>query len=267
MEGIKSLQTASHLNQITEWLSAPDPSTNFNKALELHQPGTGQWLLDSAQYQSWKEKQASFLWLHGIPGCGKTILSSTVITDLAANVSTSATLLYFYFNFTDVEKRSTEKAVRSLITQLYHQSEESRGILDALYEKHGASRQPTHAVLQTTLQDMIRACSSVWIVLDGLDECEARSEYAADGVMPWIKNLRMPPSLHLLVTSRPEEDIKSAIETWADNNEIISLQSDVTADDIHAYVRARVEQLVRWETEPDMRQQIVTTLTERAGGM
>ncbi|KAM3533326.1 hypothetical protein MY4038_003446 [Beauveria bassiana] len=168
---VQSLHTSSHLNKITNWISAPDPSTDLNKARQLHQPGTGQWLLLSEQYQLWKTARNSFLWLYGIPGCGKTVLSSTAITDLCDDEETPPNLVYFYFNFADVEKRSTEKAVRSLIDQLYRKCTPAQGLLNSFYAPYQkAGGQPSEDALQEILQAMMQECGEVWLVLDGLDE-------------------------------------------------------------------------------------------------
>jgi hypothetical protein len=51
------------LGKICSWLSAPDPSTNHNKACEHRQAETGLWLLESAKFTEWKERAASRLWL------------------------------------------------------------------------------------------------------------------------------------------------------------------------------------------------------------
>jgi hypothetical protein len=60
-----------------------------------------------------------FLWLYGIPGCGKTILSSTIIEDVLYHYhDPTMAVIYFYFDFNDVEKQQYEKMLRSLITQL-----------------------------------------------------------------------------------------------------------------------------------------------------
>ena len=59
------------LAKIREWLSPPDPSLNYDKALEQRQADTGLWFLESPDYSKWKIDPASFLWLYGIPGCGK----------------------------------------------------------------------------------------------------------------------------------------------------------------------------------------------------
>lgn len=266
---VLSLQASTHFDTVTKWLSAPDSSTNLNKARELHQPGTGQWLLDSGKYQSWKANRGSFLWLHGIPGCGKTILSSTVIGDLEKDPLVSGKLLFFYFDFTDINKRSTENAVRSFIDQLYRKNAGARRLVDSLYASYAQSGgQPPHSSLQVALQGIINNLDEAWIVLDGLDECETRGQHVASGIIPWIKNLKdTSPNIHLLVTSWPEQDIKATIDAWADAKEVIPLQSDLVRHDIEMYILAKVEQMERWRTRPDVQKSIVTALHRRAGGM
>lgn len=268
-EQVQSLQISSHTDKITKWLSAPDPSTNLNKARELHQAGTGQWLLESEKYRTWKANPGSFLWLYGIPGCGKTILSSTVVVDLDDDPTTSLNVLYFYFNFTDVEKRSTENAVRSLIDQLYRKKVETQEVVNTLYTAHEKGRrQPTHSSLQDTLQIMISKCHNIWLILDGLDECETRDQHIVDGILPWIKHLKhTSPNSHLLVTSRPEQDIKAAIEAWAGAKEVIPLQSNLVSNDIEAYILAKVERMERWRTRPGIQKSITAVLQDRADGM
>ncbi|KAM3531642.1 hypothetical protein NHJ13051_000707 [Beauveria bassiana] len=266
---VQSLHTSSHLDKITNWISAPDPSTDLNKARQLHQPGTGQWLLLSEQYQLWKTARNSFLWLYGIPGCGKTVLSSTAITDLCDDEETSPNLVYFYFNFADVEKRSTKKAVRSLIDQLYRKCTPAQELLNSFYAPYQkAGGQPSEDALQEILQAMMQECGEVWLVLDGLDECETRSQNAVGGTMPWIQKLRGSlTNIHLLVTRRPVHDIQSCIETWACAEEMISLQSDLVAHDIKAYIETQVQQIKRWQAKPDVQRLIARTLRNGANGM
>lgn len=53
-------------DNIINWLNAPDPSLNHNKACQARQPKTGLWLLNSSEYQKWKAETDRILWLHGI---------------------------------------------------------------------------------------------------------------------------------------------------------------------------------------------------------
>ncbi|KIK64720.1 hypothetical protein GYMLUDRAFT_39690 [Collybiopsis luxurians FD-317 M1] len=43
------------LEAIRSWLNAPDPSTNFNSALDRRASGTGKWILEHPTYLDWKE--------------------------------------------------------------------------------------------------------------------------------------------------------------------------------------------------------------------
>ena len=47
------------------WLSSTDPSSNHHTACKSHEPTTGDWLLRSDDFETWKNGTNSFLWLHG----------------------------------------------------------------------------------------------------------------------------------------------------------------------------------------------------------
>jgi hypothetical protein len=117
---MESHDPEERLGKICRQLSAPDPSTNYHKAHKQRQAKTGLWLLESAKFVEWKESAASRLWLYGIPGCGKTILSSTVIEHLLQHChdDTRIVTAYFYFDFNDAQKRDPELMLRSLLCQL-----------------------------------------------------------------------------------------------------------------------------------------------------
>lgn len=56
----------STTDRFKQWLTPPDPSTNFNDAVKSHFSNTGSWLLNSAEYEEWKKKDNSFIWILGI---------------------------------------------------------------------------------------------------------------------------------------------------------------------------------------------------------
>ncbi|CAG9955408.1 unnamed protein product [Clonostachys rosea f. rosea IK726] len=265
----KLMQDDNHLNKIRNWLAPPDPSTNLNQARSLHYRGTGQWFLNSSAYLGWKKGKNSFLWLNGIPGCGKTVLSSTIITDLDATNS-NLRVLYFFFNFNDVEKRSLEKAIRSLIFQLYSKHGILRSEVDAVYSSFGnGTRQPDAPVLDQLLRRMVQKDKEIYLVLDALDESERHSgSYSSKSLPDWIKGLHNEPTnIHILVTSRPEQNIIVSFNGWAHTDKIIQLQSELVSDDITAYTKARVSEMPRWKKRPDIQVEIETTLLEKADGM
>ena len=264
----QALHDSEHLNKIRKWLSPPDPASNLNKAREQRHKGTGQWLLDSDRYIKWKTERNSFLWLNGIPGCGKTILSSSVVADLQES-ATSLNMVYFYFDFNDGTKQSLERAVRSLVNQLYYKRTDLRKEADALYSScDDGSRETDSASLLKLFQTMVQKAGEIWLVLDALDECRERNDGPGGGLLPWIRGLRDTGlGIHLLVTSRPEHDIQTAIESWAHIEEAIPLYNGLIEGDINAYIRARTKAITRWQSRPDIQEKIESTLIQKADGM
>ncbi|KAI2629526.1 hypothetical protein GGR54DRAFT_266866 [Hypoxylon sp. NC1633] len=272
LSGIESQQADRYLRKLMAWLSPPDPSTNFNRALTLRHEGTGSWFLESPQYKDWKIKHSSFLWLNGIPGCGKTILASTVIEDLRKDEVGSPIVLYFYFDFSDTEKQFLDKALCSLISQLYAKGRNVQNHVDSLHSScDNGNRKTDLKSLWKTFQEMIRRTDEVWIVLDALDECDIGRQSSNSELLDWIRDLQQSETnTHLLVTSRPEYHIKSAIEDWALREDFILFQSRVIGDDIRGYIDSRIinsKELKRWRSHPKVQEEIRETLVDKADGM
>lgn len=181
-------------------------------------------------------------------------------------------MLYFYFDFSDTSKQSFENAIRSLISQLYYKNECVRGRLDSLYSSsQDGIQQPSIESLHATLLGMIQEAGEVWVIFDALDECQTRSEHRPWGLLPWIQRFRdSQMNGHILITSRPEQDIESAVRSRACDEDIIPIQSGLIDGDICSYVHTRVKEhegLERWQSQPEIQTEIETTLREKANGM
>lgn len=245
---------------------------NYKKALEQRQEGSGLWFLQNDMFAKWKTRQNSFLWLYGIPGCGKTILSSTIIEDLG-RAPFRQPLLYFYFDFNDTAKQTLESMVRSLIDQLCYRCDDAWKQLDSLFSScQDGRRQPTCELLCMVLLHMIEQIKEVWIILDALDECRERKGPPTEGLLSWIKDFLSSEqrNVHLLTTSRPEQDIMSRLNKFIYDGDTIPIQSDLITNDIRAYVRKRVredEGFKRWQDRSDVQDEMETRLMEKADGM
>jgi SpoVK/Ycf46/Vps4 family AAA+-type ATPase len=63
------------LDELVKWLSPLHYNVKHEESVEKHQQDTGTWLFEKEIYQKWEQSTRSGLWIHGIPGCGKTILA------------------------------------------------------------------------------------------------------------------------------------------------------------------------------------------------
>ena len=59
-------------DKIRLWLKPPDPTTNYNTAVEARQVGTGAWLIQSQDFVDWMTTRGSFMWICGIRASGNT---------------------------------------------------------------------------------------------------------------------------------------------------------------------------------------------------
>ena len=160
---ILTTQQAEHFRKIIDWLSPPDPFTNHASARRHHEPQTGSWLLQSDQYKRWKDGYIRHLWLYGKVGCGKTVLSSTVIEDLRRHCENGANfaLAVFYFSFSNSRKQSFESLLRSVVARVGWK-EPGRSMLQREYDKRNRSLPGPEALEEILLSSIGQSAMSSW---------------------------------------------------------------------------------------------------------
>ena len=186
-----------------------------------------------------------------------------------------ASLAYFYFDFRDEEKKQDlRNFLKSLLVQFSSYSNPCCEIISQLYSTHGkGERQPSNDALKSCLREMLSvlAQKSVYIIIDGLDECPDSSGMPTprEGVLDLLEELLQLglPDLRICVTSRPEVDIQNALGPLADVSVSLHDQSGQIKD-ISNYVRnvAYSDKKMRsWRI--DQKELVIEELSNRADGM
>ncbi|KAH7207390.1 hypothetical protein DER44DRAFT_374790 [Fusarium oxysporum] len=232
---VMSIASDHRFAKIERWLSPPDYSTNANLARTRRHPGTGAWLLNSPVFQEWKLGARQHLWLYGLAGCGKTILSTTILDHLL-QIDTHTTLAFF-FDFSDPRKQKLEDLLRSLAVQLYHTGNEAARRVDSLFTSHNdGRRQPDTTALSACVNAMIHITGKVIVIIDALDECITREE-----LLHWLRGLASS-NAQLLVTGRPEAAFQREIPRLLDERNCVLLDKQAINADIRSYVEVTLEQ-------------------------
>ena len=204
-------------------------------------------------------------------------VSSTVIQDIAAMCKAgNASMAYFYFDFRDANKQRLRDLLCSLLTQLSAHSAPHCDILSNLYSARDEGKsQPSDSDLAKCLKEMVTLPNQhpTYLIIDALDESPNTPGIPSprERVLQFVRELVeiCVPSLRICVTSRPEIDIRKALEPLTPRRVSLHDQSG-QKEDIADYVRSIVysnsEQIMRrWKMED--KEVVINTLSERADGM
>ena len=266
VQTLLTTQQADQFNKIIDWLSPSNPWTNHDSAHQRHEPHTGLWFLQSDHYRRWKGGQSHHLWLYGKAGCGKTVLSSTVIEDLRPHCESAANvgLAIFYFSFSDNRKQTFESLLLSLVAQLGWK-EPGRSMLEREYKKPNRSL-PGVEALEEILLSSIEQYDEIFLVLDALDECPENDE-ARRTVLDGLERLaRTASNLKILATSRELRDVQDQMSLLG--ADVVSISTHSVDADIEKYVGSELSRDRRLSRmDGDLKSLIMETLTEKADGM
>src|SRR5271156_6365135 len=167
---------------ILNWLTPMDYAPQQNDYIRRRQPGTGQWLLDSAEFKTWVETNKQTLLCLGIPGAGKTILTSFVVEVLRGRFQDdlSVGIAYLYCDFRRQDEQKAEDLLASLLKQLTQGLPSLPDTVKSLYYKHTVyGTWPSLDEISRSLQSVAALYSRVFIIVDALDECRASDDSRA----------------------------------------------------------------------------------------
>jgi len=147
-------------------------------------------------------------------GEGKTTIATTVACRLKAACNLGAT---FFFR-RDIDDRShPDHVISSIAFQLsYHQGYIADAVCRVLVAQPDVDRAPTSNQFYDLLLDPLQKCRAqlskpIVIVLDAVDQCgSAKERKKLLDVLTRLPDL--PPMLKVLISSRPEKDIRDAFE-------------------------------------------------------
>lgn len=184
--------------------------------------------MNSEAYRHWSNTRNQTLFCPGIPGTGKTILSSIVINELIIKASKQGNIgvAYVYFNFRRKSEQTIDNILRCLLKQLARALPSMPHGVKSLYDretKQGTRTSPGEIV--AALRSVSAIYSQVFIIIDALDECETSRGYLS-ALLSQIESLRPSTDLRLFATSRHIPDIEEKFKGCL-TQEISASEEDV----------------------------------------
>ena len=260
---IKSKLDRDEEIEILNWLTRVDYTPQQNDYIKRRQPGTGQWLLDSAEYKTWLDTGKQTLFCPGIPGAGKTIITAIVVDSLIATFGDNENvgIAYIYCNFRQRDVQTAEDLVRSLLKQLA-QDLSLANCIKQLYNRRGSKQTPpSFNDFSRALQSVTTMYSRVFIIVDALDEYQA-SDGCRSTFLSEIFDLQVKTGANIFATSRFIPEITEKFKAS------LSLEIRASNEDVQKYVEGRISKAQsRILQRRDLREKIKKEITNAVDGM
>lgn len=224
--------------EMLDWLTRTDYGLQQSDYFNRRQPDTGIWFLESEEFQNWLATSKQTLFCPGIPGAGKTILTSIVVDYLCSKFynNSKVGIAYIYCNFKRQEAQKIDDLLASVLKQLAESQSRLPESVKNLYNRHKANRtRPSINEILTVLQSVTLLYSRVFIVVDALDECQKSSGCRARFISE-LFHLQKNNGVNIFVTSRFIPDIR---DTFKESKEVEISARD---EDVRKYLESQIMQ-------------------------
>jgi Cdc6-like AAA superfamily ATPase len=246
------------------WLSQAIYATQQYDYINRRQPGTGAWVLESPEFQTWIEKSPQTMFCPGIPGAGKTILASIVVDELESRCGNKSDvgIAYIFCSFQrhDDQSQKLESLMASIVRQLAQGLSPLPEIIESLHEKHRIKgTRPSVHEISIALRFIIGRFSRLFIIVDALDECH---NLTISQLLNVIFDLQATENLNFLATSRFIPDIVTMFQNMP------TLEIRAAKVDVMEYLVSNLHKLPLFVSrDPQLQQDIVTSITNSVDGM
>ncbi|KAL6819261.1 hypothetical protein V8C40DRAFT_281571 [Trichoderma camerunense] len=250
---------------ILRWLTQRDYSGQHGDYLKKHQPGTGQWLLNTPEFQDLMSGTKKKLVCHGMPGAGKTILTSVVINHLQTTFrhDQDVGIAYIYFHYKEEGNQNIEDLLASLLEQLLRSQTHLPESTVGLFKLHSKIRtRPSDDELFSDLTFTIRRYKTVFFILDAMDECQRSSLKV---LLSYLFQLQSGHDIRIVGTSRP---IQVFTNMFPNDNDLLLLDIRATPSDVLAYLEGQMHSLSYFvRSNPELQEDIKSGISEAVDGM
>jgi hypothetical protein len=268
-------QAARQVQGLTTWLRLDDSDqlalVDTLTEVGTNYPGTVDWALKKSQMAAWLRPKAEsrFLWLHGGPGTGKSVVLAQLVRFLRS--SNKSLVVHHFCSFTHSSSTQYDQIVKALLLQLARGDSD---LVNYIYEEYVGSKPATISLLEKLLEVAIEALSSssdtlgygaIHILVDGLEECPGDKQKRLVRMLERL--VSTGPSCKVLISSRdsPNSHVKKrpCVISVADEKphiaDAISRFATIELDNMH-------EKLAQLRISEGRRSEIASGISARADG-
>lgn len=253
-----------------------DPEDLRTTALESTSSGIidscWQWILGHPAYLTWKNGEGTqLLWIHGVPGTGKTVVMVSLVYELAQppqGSSRGPCVLHHFCNGMNDRANSAVSILRSLVFGLVQRQSD---LVHHLRYRYKFADDVSNARVRD-LWNMLRAMlvdftgsDTLYVVVDALDEC--RDD---EGIVDLLELVKKEPfklphgTVKWVFSSRHLSEIHDVIGSGGNRQSINLDNEDGMGVGVQKFINNVVQEKSRWrESTKDAVRQFLLDKSER----
>ncbi|RDA94367.1 hypothetical protein CP533_3768 [Ophiocordyceps camponoti-saundersi (nom. inval.)] len=277
-------QAGERRQKLMDSLSTHDYLTPLKQSRRKRYSGTAQWLSQTRQFSRWIDGVDSpLLWCSGKSkfllrqdfwayinrlqvGSGKTILTASVVDEILTERYEFGSLVAFFFiKFDDRQSTRAETIVKSLLRQVLKQTGLTNEVEDLLEKAQAtlAELEKLMDIFQLTLSSLKR----LYIIIDGLDECEKPDRRELLETLSSLAALGSKTRIFLA----GRDSITTEIKKGFPSHYHVSMGNSLAQPDIARYIEGAVQDKLESEEltvrDPNLVEEIKLALNKGAEGM
>ena len=244
---------------LLETLSSP-PTYEDDKNLNRKRvDGTCEWVFTDERFRKWRDRKTSnFLWVSAGPGCGKSVLSRSLIDEGRLSTSVIAsTVCYFFFKDGESGREHSANALSAILHQLLTRHPNPGLMIEHALSIHKVFG-PNLTKNFTELWKLLIKCAEtpgageIICLVDALDECKDATERLIDKLVEFYSQNKSSGSsslrLKFLITSRPYHNLEKEFRKLSEIGTYMHFDGDDKSDqiskEINLVIDARLPEIV-----------------------
>lgn len=223
----------SERQEIVKWLEHTNPSEVHNRSRHLYEEHTGNWVLRSSAWVDFVHGGHRTLWIHGIPGAGKTVLFSHLVQTLHQYRKNRRVGWAYYYCYFGRNQDETGPLLRWITAQLCNQAAH---IPNELAEAYRERQEPDTDSLLSILAAVLQPLDAAYVAIDAINESMPYTSLLT-ALRALMTESRFR-KLRLLLTSRQYLDIEQCIKPCAVP---LPISNNLVAEDLRIYVASKLK--------------------------